>query len=315
MKINRKDINAMDISNIKGMLSIPTERLKITLDTIEVAKKMLIEVSEHYHYRYSEDYMKEIADKLDDASTIISMINNGYMVQEIQDSDADIVNHCTTRCKETTDAFDSDDIKIGNNNGYVEITAIQKAVANLSKEKGFTVDKFDDIFDKAITSVCTARSLMPPSKMFSIIKENIINNNIYAVLYAYYNDGIDSECRNILYKTRIGNGAELYNIKDSKDSIIRYIANLHTHTFDRDNIYDSSKPSVIMKFKYDVNLEYQNGITPASVVTKSAYLVVFIRGVSQTCPLSVIGIKKINDCLGLVSTNPDKELIIEYAIY
>ena len=58
MKINRKDINAMDISNIKGMLSVPTERLRTALDTIEVAKKMLIEVSEHYHYRYSEDYMK-----------------------------------------------------------------------------------------------------------------------------------------------------------------------------------------------------------------------------------------------------------------
>ena len=315
MKINRKDINAMDISNIKGMLSVPTERLKTALDTIEVAKKMLIEVSEHYHYRYSEDYMKEIADKLDDASAIISMINNGYMVQEIQDSDADIVNNCTTRCQEATDTFDGDGIKIGNNNGYVEITAIQNAVANLSKEKGFTVDKFDDIFDKAIIGVCTARSQMPPSKMFSIVKENIIKNNIYAALYVYYNDGIDGECRNALYKTRIGNGAELYNIKDSKDSIVRYIANLHTHTFDIDNIYDSSKPSVIMKFKYDVNLEYQNGITPASVVTKSAYLVVFIRGVSQTCPLSVIGIKKINDCLGLVSTNPDKELIIEYAIY
>ena len=52
-----------------------------------------------------------------------------------------------------------------------------------------------------------------------------------------------------------------------------------------------------------------------SIVAKSAYLVIFVRGESQTCPLAVIGIKKINDCLGLVSTNPDKELIIEYAIY
>lgn len=85
---------------------------------------------------------------------------------------------------------------------------------------------------------------------------------------------------------------------------------------DIDNIYDSSKPSVIMKFKYDVNLEYQNGITPASIVTKSAYLVVFIRGVSQTCPLSVIGIKKVDNCFGLISAAPnDKELLIEYAMY
>ena len=305
----------MDISNIKGMLSVPTERLKITLDTIEVAKKMLIEVSEHYHYRYSEDYMKEIADKLDDASTIISMINNGYMVQEIQDSDADIVNHCTTRCKETTDAFDSDDIKIGNNNGYTEITAMQNAVANLSKEKGVTVDKFDDIFDKAIIGVCTARSQMPPSKMFSIVKENIIKNNIYAALYVYYNDGIESERKRISHKLRIATGAELYNIKGSSDSIVKYNSYLFSHTYERDNIYDRNKPNVVMKFKCDVTLEYQDEIVPQSIVAKSAYFVIFVRGESQTCPLAVIGIKKVDNCFGLIPAAPnDKELLIEYGM-
>ena len=86
--------------------------------------------------------------------------------------------------------------------------------------------------------------------------------------------------------------------------------------YDRDNIYDRNKPSVVMKFKCDVTLEYQDEIIPQSIVAKSAYLVIFVRGESQTCPLAVIGIKKVDNCIGLISAAPnDKELLIEYAMY
>lgn len=303
----------MDISNIKGMLSVPTERLKITLDTIEVAKKMLIEVSEHYHYRYSEDYMKEIADELDDASTIISMINNGYMVQEVQDSDADIVNNCTTRCQEATESIDTwlfQQDKIGNNNGYTKITDIQKAIASSTKGKSFTVDAFDDIFDSAMKSVCYSRSLMLPSTMYYIVKENASNNNIYASLYLYYNDEIEN--KSISRKMSVT--SELFNIKGKTDSIIRYTSKMSSFKCNRDQIYCCGSNSISVKFKYDVNLEYSDGTVPDSISKLSAYIVVFVNQMSSCCPLAVIGIKKIDMPIKLVPPYKE-ELAIEYNIY